>query len=105
MDKNLKKSYENLNLAYSATIEEVIARKQALIKIFKSKSVENKISTAKKIALIESSANAICDNIEKNGMPKDDECRFETTGESILGLAIVLFFVVLMCIFSFYAFL
>ena len=104
MEKNLKKSYQYLDLPYSATIEEVEARKKALIKILTSKDIENKINKEKEIALVNNSANVIIKNIKQNGVPNEIHC-FESSNESIWGLFVILMFFVSMCFFSFYAFL
>ena len=104
MEKKLKKSYECLDLPFSATVDEVVARKNALIKVLSAKEIKNKISTEKEIATVESSANAICENINKNGIPKN-VCRFESSNESIVSLFVTLMFVVFVCYMSFYIFL
>ena len=39
MEKNLKKSYQCLDLSYNATIDEVETREKALIKILTSKVI------------------------------------------------------------------
>lgn len=104
MEKKLKKCYENLDLPYSATKDEVKARKNALIKILNAKAIENNVSNEKEITLVENSANAICEYIEKNGIPKDEK-HFEATKESIVSLIIVFLFACMVCFFSFYTFL
>lgn len=100
MEKNLRKCYEHLELPYSATIEDVEARKSALIKILNSQAHDNKVSNEKEIALVEKSANTICEEIKKNGIPQNEH-RFESSKESIFALLVVLFFAVMVCLLSF----
>ena len=63
MDKNLKRSYEVLDLPITATVEEVELRKNALIKI--EKSNEN----LKQVQVIDQSATRIIENIKKKWHP------------------------------------
>ena len=102
MDKNLNKCYLNLDLPFSATVEDVLSREKALIKILKSKEIEKNISCENEIQEIEFYANTIIENIKRNGMPTEKAHRFETSSESIFGLVVVLAFVTLICFFSFY---
>jgi len=104
MNKDLRKSYECLDLKYSATKEDVIARKNALIKIFNAQAMENKKPMDKKIDLVEKSAEIICDNIDNNGIPKDVS-NHESSNQSLVSLFIILLFVIFVCFMSFYMFL
>lgn len=105
MNRDLRKCYDVLNLPFSATIEEVEIRQFALIKGFNDKSLEKGISYDKQIGEIETSANLIIENIKKNGIPKDECHRFESSWKSIIILGIILLCVALVCGFSFYVFL
>ena len=102
MKKSLNKCYLNLDLPYSASIEDVLSREKALIKILQSKEKEKNISCEKEIQEIEFSAKAIVENIKVNGIPNEKEHRFEASNESIFGLFVVFAFVALICFFSFY---
>ena len=102
MNRNLKKCYDCLDLPFSATKEQVETRKTALIKILKAKENETKISNEKEIELVELSAKTICEELEKNGIPKNIK-RFECSNESILILIVVLIFAFMLCFFSFNA--
>ena len=102
MNKKLKKCYDDLDLPFSATKEEVETRKSALIKILKGKESETKISNQKEIEKIELSAKMICEEIEENGIPKNTK-RFEVTNESFIILIVVLIFAFMICFFSFNA--
>ena len=104
MTKDLKQSYEYLNLPYSATIEDVEARKNALIKIANAKSIEKKIDTKDEIQKIEDSANIICLNLNQNGIP-NEKSGFNTSKESLGVLMLVLVFSIILCVSSFFAFL
>ena len=104
MEKNLKKGYRYLDLAYSATIDEIEARKVALIKMLKAKERDKNISCEKEIFKVENSANILIENIKNNGIPKEYH-HFIASNESIVGLVIVFMFAVVVCFFSFYAFL
>ena len=105
MEKELKKCYYDLDLSYQATEEDVMARANALTKIFKAKEMEKKISCAEEIEMVKNSSNKIIENIKKNGIPNEDCHRFETSTQSIFVLLIVLFFVGFICAFSFSLFL
>lgn len=104
MNKELKKSYKYLDLAYSATIDEVKCRENALLKIYNAKSKESKRNYDNEIKLIEKSACLIVENIKNNGIPKVENYSFECSGASIIGLFIILAFAVFMCVMSFNAF-
>ena len=101
MNKELKRSYECLDLPFSATSEDVKMREKALIKIYNNKSVENGNSHDKEIGEIEKSAKIILENLKKNGQPKEVHS-FDSSWHSIIILLAVLFFVGLLCFFSFY---
>lgn len=105
MEKELKNSYFRLDLQYSATIEDVEARKKALIKILKIEEKEKNVSKQNEIKQVKDDCSLIIQNIKNNGIPKEECHRFETSNESIFGLSIVLAFVFMLCFFSFYAFL
>lgn len=101
MKKELKVSYKILDLPYSATEEEVETRKNALIKILES---EKNAKTENKILEIENASKTIITNMENNGIPNEEHHLFESSGESIIALSIVLVFVIIICFFSFYLF-
>ena len=105
MEKSLRKCYECLDLQFSSTIEQVEAREKALIKIFKAKEKDEKISCKKEIEEIKIAKEKIIENIIKNGVPNDKTHHFETSNESIVALIIVCFCVGLLCYFSFSIFL
>lgn len=100
MNKDLKKSYQFLNLGFNATEEEVLARKKALIKTFNAKELETGKSQQEKIDKVEESATCIIENLKKNSVPKTPHF-FETSDKSIVGLIITLCFVAMICYFSF----
>ena len=100
MKKNLKKSYEILDLPYSSTIEDVESRKKAMIKVVNSNTKQKVGSKEKEIALIENSARAICDEIKTNGIPNCDEVKKENN-DSILWLIVGVIVSGILCFFSF----
>ena len=100
MEKNLKKCYEYLDLNYSATIEDVEARKNALIKIANSSAKEKRINVENEIQIIEDYSNKICSYISQNGVPNEDFL-FNPSNESIAGIFISLLFAVFFCWCSF----
>lgn len=104
MDKQLKRSYENLDLPYSATIEDVEMRKNALIKVCHNEELEKKTNHTKQINEIEFSAENIISNLKKNGAPKEERHTFDSSWGSIGLLGIILLFIVGLCWFSFYIF-
>ncbi len=97
MNNKLRKSYDILDLSFSATEEEVELRKNALIKIEKDKN------NSKQIEIIEQSAIIILDNIKKNGIPKDNH-KFYTSNESLITIIIVFVFSFIACVLSFIIF-
>ncbi len=101
MEKELKNCYKCLDLPYSATIEEVETREKALSKILLAKSGYEQKSE-KEISKVKYSADYIVENIKKNGIPKEEFHRFDSSKESIISLLIILVFVGLICFFSFY---
>ena len=102
MEKDLKKCYQDLELPYNATIEQVEAREKALIKILSAKENNKKISYEREIGEVKISANKIVENIKKHGIPKEENHDFEASNESVAGILIVFVFVVIICFFSFY---
>ena len=105
MEKELQNSYFRLDLPFSATIEDVEARKKALIKVLNMEEKEKNVSKQNEIEQVKEDCSLIIQNIKNNGIPKEECHRFEASNESILGLVIVLVFVFILCFFSFYAFL
>lgn len=101
MDRDLKKCYKDLELPLTATENDVVDRRNNLIKDLKSKEKETKISTKEEIAKIENLSDLIINHIKNNGTGKDVH-RFESSFESILGLFIVLLIVVLLFGYSLY---
>ena len=97
MNKDLRKSYEILDLPISSTIEDVETRQNALIKIEKSNG------NIKKIEIIQNSATKIIENIKKNGIPKDNH-KFSASNESLITLIIVFVFSLIACVLSFVIF-
>ena len=104
MDKDLKNSYDLLELPITATKTEVITRQKALIKIYKGKEIEDNVVYDKEITKITNAATKILDNINENGIPEEVRHKFEVTNESIVGLLIVFAFISIVCFFSFYMF-
>jgi len=102
MDKKLNKCYLVLDLPYSATIDDVMSRERALIKILNSKANEKNTSCENEIQEVKVSASTIIENIKNNGIPQEKSHRFESSNESIVALFIILLFVGLVCFFSFY---
>lgn len=102
MDKNLRKCYQCLDLPFSASIEDVETRENALIKILNAKATEKKVSCEKEISQVQTSSKTIIENIKNNGIPKEEYHRFETSNETITILIVVLGLVGLICFFSFY---
>ena len=105
MDKKLRRCYEILDLNISSTIEDVQIRKNAMVKIYNNKSLEKGVSHDKQLGVIEESASLIIENIKNNGIPKEENHYFDSSWKSIGILTVVLFFVGLICFFSFYIFL
>ena len=103
MKKELKKCYNCLDLEYSATVEEVKVREKALLKILNS--TVGKKSCEKEILNVKKSAREIIENIKNNGIPNEERHRYETSGESIIGLLIVLLFAIMICVLSFHLYL
>ena len=101
MKKELKISYKLLNLPYSATEEDVETRKNAMVKILESQKNEK---SEKRILELENASKVIIYNIKNNGIPNKEHHLYEASNESIAVLIIVLVFVIIMCIFSFYLF-
>ena len=104
MNKSLRKSYERLDLPYNSTIDEVQAREKALIKILKSKEIDNGVSCKKEISNVQKASALIIENIKTNGIPKEDFYKYEASNESLVALFIVLLFACMVCFFSFYLF-
>ena len=100
MNRDLKNSYQYLDLNFQATEEEVIARKNALVKMFKAKEVETGKVQQENIKKVEESANIIIENLKKNGVPQTPHF-FETSDKSIVGLIIAFCFVAMICYFTF----
>lgn len=98
---NLKKCYHNLELPYDSTIEDVMAREKAKIKILQNKAEEKGISVDKDIVTIENCAKIIIENI-KNGVKIEKHHNFECSWQSVCILLAVLGFVGIICFFSFY---
>lgn len=90
MIKELKKSYYNLDLPFSATKEQVQTQEKILIKILRAKALKTGKSQKKKIDIIVKSANLIIDNLEKNGIPDIKECSFSSTGKELATQLFVL---------------
>ncbi len=105
MEKELQNSYFRLDLPFSATIEDVQARKKALIKVLNMEEKEKNVSKQNEIEQVEFDCSRIIQNIKNNGIPKEECHRFEASNESFIGLIIVLAFASLLCFFSFYLFL
>lgn len=102
MEKNLRKCYQNLELPYNATIEQVEAREKALIKILSAQENDKKTSCDAKINNVKVSANKIVENIKKHGIPNEENHDFEASNESVAGILIVFVFVAIICFLSFY---
>ena len=100
MNKDLKKSYQKLDLPYTATEEQVVLRKNALIMIMNGKEIDTKHSYRKEIQEIEKNAENIMANIKEQGIP--NEHGFESSNKSIFVLIFALSLVALLCFFSFY---
>ena len=100
MNNKLKRSYDCMDLPYSATIEDVETRKRAMIKIVNSNYDQETKSKQKEIALIEKSAKAICDEINANGIPDCDDKIVESS-DSMLWLVIGVAVSAIICFFSF----
>ena len=105
MNKDLKRSYEFLDLNYSATEEDVCAREKALIKIYHSEELEKRVTREKDIENTKKSAKIILENLKKNGLPQEQDERFDSSWQSAGLLLIVLFVTAMICFFSFYIFL
>ena len=101
MDKNLKKSYQKLNLPYGATEIEIKNRKDELIKALESRKT---VKAEQQIKNIEEAYSIIIEDIKKNGLPEEKSHRFESSKESIIGLTITLVIVAVLCYFSCYLF-
>jgi len=104
MDRNLRKSYECLELPITATEADVLLRQKALIKIYENKTIKTGISYDDKIGKIESSSSIIIENLKNKGIPKEELHRFDSSWKSIGVLSIIFAFVVMICFFSFYVF-
>ena len=104
MDKQLKKSYEILDLPYISTTEEVEFRKNALIKVLRDEGQDKGHLDKKYIDKIEKAAQLIIDSLKKNGCPNMERQSFDSSWSSIGFLAVTLFFVAILCAISFYIF-
>ena len=106
MDKNLRKSYDCLDLPISASIEQVEAREKALIKIFQAKEKEENISCSKEINRVKISKKRIISSIQINGIPKEEEKhRFIASNESVFVLFLISICAGIFCYFTFTLFL
>lgn len=105
MNKDLKKSYDFLDLTYSATEEDVCAREKALIKIFNSEAKEKNVSCDNEVETTKKHAKIIIENLKKNGPPQEQDERFDSSWQSAGVLLIVLFITAMICFLSFYIFL
>ena len=101
MNKDIKKCYEILDLPMCATVEDVEARKKALIKIYNNKGMEKGISYEKQIGMVEESANKIIENLAINQTPLKENHHFECSWGNVAILFIVLVFAVGLAWFSF----
>ena len=104
MNKQLKKAYEKLDLPFSATVEEVELRKNALLKILRDEEHDKGRSNQKSVADVENSVKIIIENIKKNGTPSVENQSFDSSWASIGMMFVVLIFVAILCGISFYIF-
>ena len=106
MDKNLRKSYECLDLPITASVEQVEAREKALIKILQAKEKEENISCVKEIKRVQISKKRIISSIQINGIPKEeDQHHFVASNESVFVLLLISICAGIFCYFTFTLFL
>ena len=85
MPREIKKCYYQLNLPFSASVEDVKRQEKVLIKIQRAKALKHGKSRKNKIEKIAISANKIISNIELNGQPNEKEVCFNTSPKALLA--------------------
>lgn len=90
MPKEIKKCYNNLNLSYSSTVEQIEEREKILIKLLRAKAIKTGKSSKEKIQKIATDANTLIDYVTKFGIPNKKDFMFETSQTSILAQFLIL---------------
>ena len=101
MTKELKKCYYNLDLPFSATEEQVKTQEKVLIKIQRAIAFKTGRSRKTRIEKIATSANAIIENLQKNGIPTEKENHFYSSTKEIATQLFVLLAITIVALISF----
>lgn len=89
MPKEIKKCYNNLNLSFTSTIEQIKEREKILIKLLRAKAIKHGKSYKEKINKVVGDANTLVDYVNKNGIPNKTDFSFEISNNDLISQILV----------------
>lgn len=98
----LKRSYELLDLPFSATKEDILKRERAIEKYLEQQETEKNKTLTKERQMLKKSVEITLENLEKNGPPKEEDFKGEISWMSLIYLLGVLLVAIFACGLSIY---